>query len=279
MTTEIQTPIIREDDQGVPRFLGCILPEAGAPSYFADLAGIVPQVPRDQWTDVDLSDWLPPVLNQGSTPMCGGFSTAAAHTTAAALAGGGRKITDVLSPGWVYGYCQEPGGGILVRNALACLQDRGCPPVSVIGEFDTNVNNYNRRALDVAKLYKLTAAYQVKSFDDLASALMAGFVVEFGVLLGHAFTPDSRGVVPDAQLHLDGTDGGHAMFCYGLKRIDNRWYARVRNSWGETWGLKGSCYMPESYFRLQVPGYRWNNLDAFAIKGILSPLGVPSLQG
>lgn len=278
MTTEPNTPIIRDDDQGIPRFLGCLFPEVGAPSYFADSTGPIPLTPRDQWRDVDYSDWLPPVLNQGSTPMCGGFSTAAAHTAAAAMAGGGRKPTDVLSPGWVYGYCAEPGGGILVRNALTCLQDRGCPPVSVIGEFDTNVNNYNRRALDIAKRYCLTAAYQITSFDAMASALMSGYLVEFGVLLGHAFKPDSRGVVPDAELRLDGTDGGHAMFCYGIKRIDNRWYAVVRNSWGEQWGNGGSCYMPESYFRHTIPGYRWNNLDAFAIKGLLAAQSIPAIS-
>jgi hypothetical protein len=263
-------PIMRDDGSGVDRFLGCILPSLDAPCYFSSAAGPIPLVPRDQWHEIDLGDWLPPVLNQGNTPMCGGFSTAAAHTAAAALGGGGRKPKDVLSPGWIYGYCQEPGGGILVRNALTCLQDRGCPPVTLVGEFDTNVFNYSRRAIDVARQYRLTAAYQIKSFDELCSALMFGYLVEFGTLLGHAFRPDADGVIPDADLRLDGTDGGHAMFAYGLSKVNGKWYARVRNSWGEQWGRGGSCLMPESYFRYQIPGYKWVNLDAFAIKGLLA---------
>ena len=123
----------------------------------------------------------------------------------------GRKTGVPLSPGFVYGYCQEPGGGILVRNALICLQDRGCATLNEVGEFDTNTNGYSSKVIATAKKYKLTAAYQITNFDELGSALMAGYMVEFGTLLGHAFKPNQSGIVPDAELHLDGTDGGHAI--------------------------------------------------------------------
>lgn len=262
-------PELYLDDQGVERFLGCVFPtveEAQSP-FYSDVQAIAP-VPRDRWTEVDYSAWLPPVLDQGSTPMCGGFSTAAAHTASCNMSG--RKLGALLSPGWIYGYTKEPGGGILVRNALTCLQDRGCCTVNFVGQFDTNPAAYSQEARWDADKYRLRAAYQIDSFDQMGSALVAGYLVEFGVVIGGNFRPDADGVIPEWDGSLS---GGHAMFAYGLAKVNGRWYARVRNSWGERWGKQGNCLMPESYFWKTRSGYRFMNLDAFAIKAVRQDVG------
>lgn len=248
------------DNLGVTRHLTTILPDArdALSPYYA--AGD-PDIPRSQWEEVDHSEWCPPIMNQGSTPQCGGFSTAAAHTAACNMSG--RTLGAVLSPGWVYGYCKRPGGGIIVRDALTCLRDRGCPYVTTVGPFDINPNGYSQKAKKQAGEYKLVRANQVLSFDQGSSALLRGYVVEFGCLIGENFHPDPQtGIVPDQA----GTSGGHAMYAVGLKNVNGQWYWIVRNSWGEDWGLGGTCLMPESYFWLRRPGYPYINLDAFTIE-------------
>jgi len=250
------------DDQGVPRILNTLMPDASEPIAYATGAGMIPDIPRNQWEEIDLSDWCPPIMNQGSTPQCGGFSTAAAHTAAVAMSG--RPLDAPLSPGWIYGYTKRPGGGILVRDALTCLRDRGCCSITTVGEFDINPSDYSSAARKEAEQYKLTAAFTLTSFDQMVSALLAGYMVEFGCLIGNAFRPDPQGVVPDQS----GLTGGHAMYASGLVYIRGRWYLRVRNSWGEQWGLEGCCFMPESYFWYKRPGYPYLNLDAFAITAV-----------
>lgn len=257
-------PITIVDDLGVSRCLNTLLPDVhrGRPAY-ALASSAIPVMPRDRWQEIDLSEWCPPIMDQGSTPQCGGFSTACAHTAAVAMSG--RPLDNVLSPGWIYGYCKRPGGGIIVRDALTCLQERGCCQIDTVGPFEINPSSYPPAARKEAEQYKLTEAYQVTSFDELATCLQSGYIVEFGCLIGNQFRPHPEtGIVPDQS----GLTGGHAMYACGLARVNSRWYARVRNSWSEAWGLDGTCLMPESYFWYKRPGYPYVNLDAFAIKAV-----------
>jgi C1A family cysteine protease len=41
--------------------------------------------------------------------------------------------------------------------------------------------------------------------------------------------------------------GGHAMCVVGYKRINRKDYMIVRNSWGDSWGDNGYCYIPMSF--------------------------------
>ena len=252
------------DNLGVTRCLNTLLPDVhrGRPMYAA-AASAIPIIPRDQWQEVDHSEWCPDIMDQGSTPQCGGFSTACAHTAAVAMSG--RPLDAPLSPGWIYGYCKRPGGGILVRDALTCLKERGCCSIETVGPFDITPSGYSGAARKEAEQYKLTEAYQVTGFDELASCLQAGYLGEFGLLIGGNFHPNPEtGVVPDQA----GLTGGHAMYAVGLVNVDGKWYIKVRNSWSERWGVEGWCLMPESYFWYKRPGYNYVNLDAFAIAAV-----------
>ena len=185
-------PFIHIDEMGTPRALSCLLsPLTAAQSVFTDWSQVLRTIPRHDWAEVDYSEWLPPVLDQGSTPECGGFSTAAAHTAACQLSG--RLLPTYLSPGWIYGYCKEPLGGIHVRNALLCLRDRGCPLVSSVGAFDIAPAMYSDATRQEARQYKLTAAYQVKNFDELGSAATAGLPGRVWAAAGGRLQAGGRG--------------------------------------------------------------------------------------
>lgn len=251
------------DSTGVERILNTMMPGANEQPPYSVGAGQIGNIPREKWEEVDHSEWCPPIMNQGSDPYCGGYSTACAHTAAASMSG--RPLGYVLSPGWIYGYCKRPGGGIVVRDALTCLRDRGCCSVNLVGEKDVNPQGYSKAAKAQAAEYKLTEAYPLTSFDAMASALLSGYMVEFGCLIGGNFNPDpATGIVPDQY----GLTGGHAMYAVGLENVEGVWYIRVRNSWGTAWGVNGGCLMPESYFWYKRPGYQWVNLDAFAIAAV-----------
>lgn len=58
------------------------------------------------------------------------------------------------------------------------------------------------------------------------------------------------------------THGWHAMLCVGYSDIDRVFI--VRNSWGETWGDKGYCYIPYDYMMHE----NYNAHDSWIIKSI-----------
>jgi C1A family cysteine protease len=98
-----------------------------------------------------------------------------------------------------------------------------------------------------AKNYHITAYARLNTLNDMLSCLASGFPFVFGFSVYESFESSrvaSSGVV---QLPVDGEQqlGGHAVCAVGYDKTVDRFI--VRNSWGETWGMKGYFTMPFDY--------------------------------
>lgn len=161
----------------------------------------------------------------------------------------------------------NPNNGAFCRDLADQLRKTGLPRLSLWPEEHTSTpRNPPAEVLADAGKHLALEVYQCMDWSHVRSALARDFFVYHGFVLGGVFiqyTP-SNGKVPE----WDGTlRNGHAMFSFGLTRRFGDLRACTRNSWGRTFGDKGTGYVPASYFW----GQRGNfvNLDAFAFRAVV----------
>jgi hypothetical protein len=119
-----------------------------------------------------------------------------------------------------------------------CLEST-VPPGCIYGP-------YPKAAYDEAKRFRIETAYDLATWADYLSAFQRNFTVVCGIDIGGQFEPSADGVLPDFRPSPEGVLG-HAICLLGKKKINGRWYAKMLNSWGTRWGLRGFAYLPESY--------------------------------
>ena len=158
---------------------------------------------------------MPPVLDQGSSPMCVAFSSSAMKSWMDKR--DQAHWFDFNEPA----FFRQIGGtsaGARVRDAMDRLLAAGYPPDPTH--------------------HKIAAYFAVPV---TASAIKAAILDLGPVIISTPwyrswFTPTRDGILrtPDVKV------GGHAIVAYGW---DNRGI-RLRNSWGTDWGIGGDCWMP-----------------------------------
>lgn len=178
-----------------------IEPDAAAPSY------LVP------------SPW-PPVLNQGSSPMCVAYSSSTLKAWQDVRDTGPSDFDEPA-------FFRAIGGtvyGAVVRDALARLLTVGYPVVS----------------LGQPERHRIAAYYAVPvTREAICSAIAAFGPVLLSVRWPRSWFRPVAGVLP-APTEIA---GGHAIVAVGW---DGRGL-RIRNSWGTGWGLSGDAWIPWAY--------------------------------
>jgi hypothetical protein len=213
----------------------------------------VPSIPRDQWRNVNLEAFLPPVHDQDGIGACNAFASITATEA-------GRKQAGLpyvpLSPAFLYGAIN--GGrdqGSMLEDGLAWMTEKGTVKVDTVGylAWQTGRRNMsNPTFLAEAKGYRVIEAYECPTFAHVASALQQGFFIVEGLLWYNNFTPDREGWLPSRGT---GRPGGHALCGYGLVQRNGVWGIRTRNSWGASWGIGGNCVIPEPLFGQDIGGF------------------------
>lgn len=181
---------------------------------------------------------LPPVYDQGNTPMCVAYSSST-------LKGAEDLIDQKHNYRWDrVSFFRKIGGtinGAYIRNALDRMLKVGyplLPPDS--GNSQT--------------AHRISAYYAIpKTKLALQQAILAFGVCIMGTPWFNSwFSPHSDGTLPPADYVV----GGHAIAIVG-------WNDRglvLRNSWGPDWGVKGDCTMPWA-FVLSVGREFWKAVD------------------
>jgi Papain family cysteine protease len=225
-----------------------------------------PVIPRDQWREVSWRAFNSPILDQGRSSACTGFSTAAAFHRCWSISGQ-RDISP--SPWFLYGLCDRGvDQGAIVGDLLAAAQQFGCALNGNLADGDMPEHFWTPAQLQAlpevlakAQRYKPLEAYHLQPqgsiFDELASALLCGFQTVFGILVYQNFSQvTADGSVPAPQGRVL---GGHALTACGLRHNQrlNKWELETQNSWSQAWGLQGMCYLGEEHFVGQT--------DAFAL--------------
>jgi hypothetical protein len=184
---------------------------------------------------------LNPILDQGSTPQCVAYSSAA-------LKGTEDRIDQGQFFDWDTGtfFVQIGGGsnGAYVRDAFKAMLSNGYPVKKIGGAAD----------------HKIAAYYAVNpTLAEVQAALMAFGPLVFGMTwLNSMFTPAANGVLTVTQ--SSGVAGGHAILCVGWTVVSGKTYLILRNSWGTAWGLSGEAYLPAASLPTLV-GEVWKAVD------------------
>lgn len=200
-------------------------------------------IPRDQWQEVSLESYLPPVHDQDGKGQCNASATGTAIETSREI--GGMSYVE-LSAGDLYS--QINGGrdqGSLLEDGLEVATRDGMAPSKLV-PYVWNGRQYQTQAVkDARKQYRVVEAYLCPTFDHVASAIQQGFPVVVGIWWYDSyFRVDADGWLPRPS----GNRGGHAITSYGLTKRGTQWGVSTRNSWGVAWGNGGNFVIPETAF-------------------------------
>ena len=164
----------------------------------------------------------------------------------------GRK--QEFSTGWIYGYRtnnQYRGEGMYPKEAMTNLLNIGNVFASDFPEnFEYNdiqglIVARKTHCLSKAKQYKIKSYARVTSSNGVKAALYNYHspVMIVCDIFDNFYNVTGDGIVPTGSGNYCGS---HAMVIVGWTKISSTEYYVVQNSWGETWGDNGYCYIKPS---------------------------------
>lgn len=244
---------------GEPRKLGLLPTPPHIRKRFRLSSDVVDVVPRNKWEPVDWSHLVPRIMDQDGIGSCA--SEAAAQTIEVC-----REVSGLdrvkLSPGNLYG--RVNGGrdqGSTLGDNLQEIQNRGICTERLVSHLDWQ--NWNAPGWEAeGQRYRTTEIYLAPGFDAMVSAVLKGFMVVTGIMVGNNFNPGADGWLPD----YSSGSGGHSMTHVGVAEKGGKWGLLTANSWGTNWGLGGFCVIPQSYFNTY-----WE--DGYAARVAIDPVG------
>jgi C1A family cysteine protease len=197
--------------------------------------------------DLRTTQFLPSVYDQGDTSSC------TAQAIAAAVEYDRRKqnISD-FPPSRLFIYWNERAiendthndDGAQIRDGLVSLNTKGVCP-EPLWPFDAS----KITTVPPKETYGAAYPYKIKKYEravdskGIFAALSQQIPVIFGIEVFDNFMGDDVAKTGQVPMPKGALVGGHAMLIVGAK--DDKFI--VRNSWGEGWGDKGYCYIPQSY--------------------------------
>lgn len=196
---------------------------------------------------VGLSEYLPPVRNQGQQGSCVGHGIGGIITGKAIQLG---VFEEWESPRWIYYGGRYIGGyvnqdcGTEPRLALEwCLQN-GCLPES-LWRYEEQFNPMAPEEslfIEAKKRPLLSYTRLVDGIDGILSALADNNLVAIGSPWYSKWDDtDNEGRLRKIYC-WNGIDGGHEYILYGYNQ--NIEYLEGMNSWGKEWGKNGKMLIP-----------------------------------
>lgn len=199
---------------------------------------------------VDLRHFFTEVKNQGALGSCTTFAVTSIYEY---LLKKKRIDNPDLSERFVFYHTNVLTGktqeGATYKTVIDTIADKGicnenlCPYIiDAISEQPTS------EAYSQAQTHKIVEAKMVKvDHHDITAALSQGYPVAISLQLYNGFGSGYKGfeILPeDSEIRTD-EHGYHAMVICGYSEEDHVYI--VRNSWGESFGDNGYCYIPFSY--------------------------------
>ncbi len=202
---------------------------------------------------VDLRPSCPPVYDQGELGSCTANAIGAAHQFQEMQ----EKIPDAFMPSRLFVYYNErvmentvdSDSGAMIRDGIKSIGTEGVCPETM---WPYDIAKFRNRP--PAKCYQEAVKHKAILYRRISHNLLqmkgclAGlhpFV--FGFTVYESFEGEEVARTGHASMPLPGEQaiGGHAVLAVGYDD-GNSWFL-VRNSWGETWGMKGYFTLPYQY--------------------------------
>jgi C1A family cysteine protease len=213
------------------------------------------------WTkldNIDLRPNCPPVRNQSHIGACTAFASTALFDFV-------RRKNNLVAwtPSPLFTYyatrladnAVEEDNGASVRNALKSTVRDG---VAMERTWPYIPSKFTERptqeAWDNAEKHQTLEYLRLDDFDKSVwlNCLNDGYPFIFGLNLYSSFFDSVytllNGFMAEPDRDNEKLVGGHCMMAVGyLKDRNNKEYLIVQNSWGDSWGNRGFCYIPISY--------------------------------
>jgi C1A family cysteine protease len=211
--------------------------------------------------NVDLRPKMPKVENQGQLGSCTSFG----------IAGAIEYNFNVMNhpfftPSHLFIYYNErvlegtvkSDSGASISDGIKTVAKQGVCPETL---WAYNINKFAskppKKCYTQAKKDVVTKYERVTGLEQLKDAIASGYPVVFGMSVYESFESDAvaqTGIVPMPNANEQFL-GGHCVLASGYDDATGR--VLVRNSWGESWGIKGYCEMPYDYFNNELVSDCW----------------------
>ncbi|MEO8713968.1 MAG: C1 family peptidase [Acetobacteraceae bacterium] len=224
------------------------LPDARDHGYAAPRAVMV-KLP----THIDLRPQCPVIYDQGQLGSCTGNAIAGAVQFERAK----QKLTPDFIPSRLFIYYNErviegtvgTDAGAAIRDGIKVVATLGVPPETDWGYDIAKFAQKPPVAAFTDALKDKALSYQriSHSLTQMKGCLASGYPFVFGFTVYDSF--ESQTVAQTGVVPMPGPGetvlGGHATLAVGYDDSQQRFI--VRNSWGETWGMKGYFTIPYTY--------------------------------
>jgi len=148
----------------------------------------------------------------------------------------------------VIGHSTKYDSGAMLRDGIKTLAKQGVcsekkwPYIESRFTMKPNAACY-KEALE----HQITSYHRIMTLDEMRACLAEGFPFVFGFTVYESF--ESQQVAKTGVVQMPKPDervvGGHAVLAVGYNDAKKRFI--VRNSWGDSWGMKGYFTMPYDY--------------------------------
>lgn len=227
--------------------------------------------------EVDLTPFVPTVLDQTNTNSCVGHATAIG--IAVTFARAGQPLGFVPSPHSIYqlARCMErsdpsiplrdfgsrPNLGIRSLNEWGIRPMKAPSPLGFSSDCDlSNVNDepvFEDLELDAKQLlvgqYAITSS-GIQAVNDVCASLYGGFGVVLSSFVDLAFERLHPGSdVYDLPDHTDSGGGFHYMTVLAFRTVNGRKQFLLQSSWGQMWGNNGRAWVTDRFVQQSIDRY------------------------
>jgi hypothetical protein len=207
--------------------------------------------------------YTPPVLDQGQTSTCVGYSVAYGLLTTQqnilmGITDENMKYFRAMDPNFVYAliksnddqWCQQ---GTSMFDAIGVLINQGCKPMFFDPWLECNATtSISNFAMTAASTYKVSDAYILSmEKSDIVEIMKSALVDKRLISIGAKLTPSFKSGktvqfgswTPSLN---ESFTGGHAMVIIGYDDLKNGGSFEVMNSWGPNFGDQGFVWIKYS---------------------------------